>query len=120
MTTPIPAMQIAAQFGDAAAAIAGLSPGSARQRAAADADRLRATALGRLADALRAFGYRVVVEAWHLTICSGGQVVEVWAQKRGGCLWFTWAGGRPICSADEPAAAVAAVEALLRTGCVPS
>ncbi|MBA9001943.1 hypothetical protein [Thermomonospora cellulosilytica] len=81
-------------------------------------DEERRQALQALAAVLRGQGYRVTVACHHLTAGDGaGRVVEVWAQRRAsdnGRLWFTEAGGFPICEADKPADALVAVKGALR------
>lgn len=79
----------------------------------------RRQALQALAGLLRGQKYTVTVEVHHLTVADGGRAVEVWVQTRasdGGRLWFTRAGGAPICEADRPMDAVVAVKAGLLEG----
>ncbi|WP_119726384.1 hypothetical protein [Thermomonospora amylolytica] len=82
---------------------------------ATDDDRRRA--LHALAAALRGQGYRVTVAGHHLRVEDGtGRATEVWAQSRAddnGRLWFTRAGGAPICEAVQIMDAVVAVKGAL-------
>ncbi|REF00674.1 hypothetical protein [Thermomonospora umbrina] len=76
----------------------------------------RHTALQELAGLLRGQGYTAKVERLHLTVTDGDEPVEVWAQRRPNDenrLWFAWAGGGPMCPADQPQDAVVAVKAAL-------
>ncbi|MBA9002110.1 hypothetical protein [Thermomonospora cellulosilytica] len=77
----------------------------------------RRQALNALAGVLRGQGYTVNVERLHLTVTDQtGRLVEIWAQRRAsdnGRLWFTHAGGSPICEANRPMDAVVAVKATL-------
>jgi hypothetical protein len=84
------------------------------------ADRRR-TALGELAGLLLRQRYTVQTGAWHLVASrgpgDGWRPLEIWCQARpddGNRLWFTWAGGIPVCEADKPADALMAVKAALR------
>jgi len=79
----------------------------------------RQAALHELAGLLRGRRYAVTVHTLHLIAeDDGGRRVEVWAQSRlddAGRLWFTWAGGVPICEAVHTADAVVAVKKALRS-----
>ncbi|WP_119726293.1 hypothetical protein [Thermomonospora amylolytica] len=85
----------------------------------ADLDESRRRALHELAGLLRGQRYTVTVHSLHLiTQDENGRSVEVWAQSRpddGGRLWFTWAGGIPICEAAHTADAVVSVKRALRS-----
>jgi hypothetical protein len=79
--------------------------------------------LQRLAGLLRGHGYAVNAECLHLTVAEGDRTVEVWAEYRacdGGRLWFTRAGGAPICEAAHLMDAVVAIKAALAKADGPS
>jgi hypothetical protein len=75
----------------------------------------RAHALAALDRLLTADGHMVRTGAFHLLASSTDhRIVEVWCQTRtDGQLWFTHAGGAPICPADQPETARQAVRAAL-------
>ncbi|MBA9002266.1 hypothetical protein [Thermomonospora cellulosilytica] len=77
----------------------------------------RSRALNTLAAVLRGQGYRVLMTGYHLIITDqDGRKAEVWAQRRAsdnGRLWFTRAGGAPICEATQTMNAVVAVKGML-------
>ncbi|MBA9001739.1 hypothetical protein [Thermomonospora cellulosilytica] len=74
----------------------------------------RSRALGALAAALRGQAYRVLVVGHHLTVTDQeGRRAEVWVQRRAsdnGRLWFTRAGGAPICEVSRVMDAVVDVK----------